>query len=82
MQPQSLHLARGDTDMSAIERLHIDSGEEREPGGAQHSSSVIHGQPTAADFKYRLGELETENARLHRLVAELRIKNQELRRAH
>jgi len=73
MQPQSLHLARGDTDMSAIERLHIDSGEEREPGG---------GQPTAADFKYRLGELETENARLHRLVAELLIKNQELRRAH
>jgi len=47
------------------ETLHIDGGEEREPGGAQHSSSLIHGQPTAADFKYRLGELETENARLH-----------------
>jgi hypothetical protein len=29
----------------------------------------------------RLAELETENARLHRLVAELLLKNQQLRKA-
>jgi len=30
----------------------------------------------------RLNELEMENARLHRLVAELLIKNQQLRKPH
>jgi hypothetical protein len=68
--------------MRASEILPVDSGEEREPGGSLHPSSPIHGWSAASDFKQRLGELEIENARLHRLVAELLIKNQQLRGAH
>ncbi|WP_158942926.1 hypothetical protein [Granulicella sp. S190] len=55
----------------------LNSREERESSGA---TSSIHGRLSAASFHDRLGELETENARLHRLVAELLIKNQKLRR--
>jgi hypothetical protein len=56
-----------------------DGGEETE-SGAPRSSSSIHGRQPAASFMERLGELEMENARLHRLVAELLIKNQQLRK--
>jgi hypothetical protein len=47
------------------------TGEGAEPAGYQGSASSIH---------YRLAELEVENSRLHRLVAELLIKNQQLRK--
>jgi len=43
------------------------------------SSSHHHRQP-AASYDDRLAELEIENSRLHRLVAELLIKNQQLRK--
>ena len=35
----------------------------------------------AANLQLRVAELEMENLRLHRLVTELLIKNQELRKA-
>ncbi|MBB5343012.1 hypothetical protein [Tunturibacter empetritectus] len=67
--------------MNEMETSRIESGEEIEPGGRMKSSSSIHSRQSAADFKDRVGELEVENARLHRLVAELLIKNQQLRRS-
>jgi hypothetical protein len=66
--------------MTEIERSRINSGEDAEPGGHKNSSSSMYSRQAAAYFKDRLGELEMENARLHRLVAELLIKNQQLRR--
>jgi hypothetical protein len=55
-------------------------GEDAEPGGYNESSpSIRYGQSTAS-FSERLIELEIENSRLHRLIAELLIKNQQLRK--
>jgi hypothetical protein len=66
--------------MNEIETSRIDTGEETEPGGHKNSSSPIYSRQSAVNSKDRVGELEIENARLHRLVAELLIKNQQLRR--
>jgi hypothetical protein len=65
--------------MNEINSRRTDEGEETE-AGAPGSSSSIHSRQPAASFMQRLGELEMENARLHRLVAELLIKNQQLRK--
>jgi hypothetical protein len=54
------------------------TGEDIEPGG-YNSPSSMHHRPTASNND-RLAELEVENSRLHRLVAELLIKNQQLRK--
>jgi len=67
--------------MNDINPRRIDGREERE-AGASGSSSPIHSRQPAASFTERIGELEMENARLHRLVAELLIKNQQLRKPH
>jgi hypothetical protein len=56
------------------------TGEDVEPGDYKGPSSSIHYRPPAADYNDRLAELEIENSRLHRLVAELLIKNQQLRK--
>ena len=56
------------------------TGEGTASGRYKESSSSIHRQP-AAGYDDRLAELEMENSRLHRLVAELLIKNQQLRKA-
>lgn len=48
-------------------------------GGYKSRSSAIH-RSTASSYDDRLAELEVENSRLHRLVAELLIKNQQLRK--
>ena len=56
------------------------NGEDAEPGGYRGESSSIHHRPSAASVDDRLTELEIENSRLHRLVAELLIKNQQLRK--
>jgi hypothetical protein len=56
------------------------TGEEIERGGYTSSSSPIHHRQPAASYDDRLAELEIENSRLHRLVAELLIKNQQLRK--
>jgi hypothetical protein len=50
------------------------TGEDVELGGS------IRRRPFAASSDDRLAELEIENSRLHRLVAELLIKNQQLRK--
>jgi len=39
-----------------------------------------HHRPPVTNNGDRLAELESENARLHRLVAELLIKNKQLRK--
>lgn len=57
------------------------TGENAEPGAYKDPSSSIHYRPTAANSNDRVAELELENSRLHRLVAELLIKNQQLRKS-
>ena len=58
--------------MSEFETIPI-----RNEKAAQHSSG---GESSPSNDNYRLVELEIENSRLHRLVAELLIKNQQLRK--
>jgi hypothetical protein len=55
-------------------------GEDTASSGYIKSSSSIHRQRSAS-YDDRLAELEMENSRLHRLVAELLIKNQQLRKS-
>jgi len=57
------------------------TGEGIAPGGYRGSSAATHLRQPAATYDDRLAELEIENSRLHRLVAELLIKNQQLRKA-
>ena len=56
------------------------TGEEIARGGYKGPSSSVHHRQPAASYDDRLAELEIENSRLHRLVAELLIKNQQLRK--
>jgi hypothetical protein len=55
------------------------TGEDAGLGGYKGPSSSIPYRPTAG-CNDRLVELEIENSRLNRLVAELLIKNQQLRK--
>ena len=48
--------------------------------GSYKGASSIHYRQSAAICDDRLAELEIENSRLQRLVAELLIKNQQLRK--
>ncbi len=66
--------------MNKFDENASDAGEDAEPGSYKGPSSSIHYRPPAANYKDRLAELEIENSRLHRLVAELLIKNQQLRK--
>jgi hypothetical protein len=54
------------------------NGEEPEPD-RYSLSSLAHSQQLA-DYSDRVSELEIENSRLHRLVAELLLKNEQLRK--
>jgi hypothetical protein len=56
------------------------TGEDTASGAYGESPSSIRRQ-RAAGYGDRLVELEMENSRLHRLVAELLIKNQQLRKS-
>jgi hypothetical protein len=48
---------------------------------SQHDKHhLAHPRPSALHASDRIAELETENSRLHRLVAELLLKNQQLRK--
>lgn len=58
-----------DTEASAVE------------AGVYNSSSSSAPYRPSAGSNDRLAELEIENSRLHRLVAELLIKNQQLRKS-
>jgi hypothetical protein len=53
---------------------------EGESGSYRGSSSSMDYRPPAVGCDARVAELEIENSRLHRLVAELLLKNQELRK--
>jgi hypothetical protein len=64
--------------MNKFDTNATNTGEDTAPGGYKGSSS-IHYRPDASSND-RLAELEIENSRLHRLVAELLIKNQQLRK--
>jgi hypothetical protein len=66
-----------------MNRFNADStstGEDAAHTGYKDPSSSIHQRQPAASYDDRLAELEIENSRLHRLVAELLIKNQQLRK--
>ena len=64
--------------MTKFETNSTNTGQDIEPGGYNSPSSMHHRH--ASSHSDRLAELEVENSRLHRLVAELLIKNQELRK--
>jgi hypothetical protein len=63
--------------MNDFDTTSIDSGNEKENS---RPSPPIRSRPPAGSASDRLAELEMENSRLHRLVAELLIKNQQLRK--
>jgi hypothetical protein len=66
--------------MNEFDTTVTNNGEDAEPGGYRGESFSIHHRPSDASIDERLAELEIENSRLHRLVAELLIKNQQLRK--
>ena len=79
MRPRALRLDRGASDMNEFEINAADPAE-GEPGRYRGSSSSMDYRPSAIGHDGRLAELEIENSRLHRLVAELLLKNQQLRK--
>ena len=81
LRSRSLRLNRGASDMNKFDASATNTAENTEQGGYKDRSSSIRYRPSAASDNDRLAELETENSRLHRLVAELLIKNQQLRKA-
>jgi hypothetical protein len=66
--------------MNKFDSNATNTGEGAEPSGYKSRPSSIRYRPSAANCDDRLAELEIENSRLHRLVAELLIKNQQLRK--
>jgi hypothetical protein len=67
-----------------MNKFNADANDTREDiasGAYKGSSSSAYHRQTAASYDDRLAELEIENSRLHRLVAELLIKNQQLRKS-
>jgi hypothetical protein len=66
--------------MSEFDTIPITTGETARSASRGDSSHSMRPQPRAINDNSRLAELEIENSRLHRLVAELLIKNQQLRK--
>ncbi len=66
--------------MNKFDTNATNTGEDAEPGGYKGPSSSIHYRPPTTNRNDRLTKLEIENSRLHRLIAELLIKNQQLRK--
>jgi hypothetical protein len=58
----------------------ISTGETAQSVSRGDSFPSMRRQPPSINDNSRLAELEIENSRLHRLVAELLIKNQQLRK--
>jgi hypothetical protein len=63
--------------MNTFDTQYTNAGEEKERSSPSTSARY---PPPATNFNDRLTELEVENSRLHRLVAELLIKNEQLRK--
>ena len=80
MWPQSLRINRGASGMNKFDTNATNTEEVAQPGGYEGLSSSMQYRPSTASSDDRLAELEFENSRLHRLVAELLIKNQQLRK--
>jgi hypothetical protein len=66
--------------MNEFDTIPITHGETARSASRGDSSPSMRRQPSAINDNSRLAELEIENSRLHRLVAELLIKNQQLRK--
>jgi hypothetical protein len=67
--------------MNKIETTPVGTGDDVDRAGYKEPPSPQRYQSTVMDTNERVAELEVENFRLHRLVAELLIKNQQLRKA-
>jgi hypothetical protein len=67
--------------MNKIETTPVSTGEDAERAGYKEPPSPQRYQSNVMGANERVAELEVENSRLHRLVAELLIKNQQLRKA-
>jgi predicted nuclease with TOPRIM domain len=63
--------------MNRLDTISHNTGEEKEQGRPSQSTPF---RANVAGYDDRLTELEVENSRLNRLVAELLIKNQQLRK--
>jgi hypothetical protein len=63
--------------MNHFDTISMSTREEEKQGSPSQSR---HFRPPNAGVDDRLVELEVENSRLHRLVAELLIKNEQLRK--
>jgi hypothetical protein len=66
--------------MSKFNTVSLGNGEAPEYVTDRDTFSATQYPSVAIDSSSRLTELELENSRLHRLVAELLIKNQQLRK--
>jgi hypothetical protein len=66
--------------MNEFDTIPITTGETAWSASRADSSPSMRRQPSAINDNSRLAELEIENSRLHRLVAELLVKNQQLRK--
>ncbi len=67
------------TDFSRDDGLLISPSRDVAVGGADRSGFLLNHQTIPSGDSRQILELEIENARLQRLVAELLIKNQQLR---
>jgi hypothetical protein len=65
--------------MSQFNAVSISDREAAEYAASEDSSPSVRTRTTDIGDNSRISELEIENSRLHRLVAELLIKNQQLR---
>jgi hypothetical protein len=65
--------------MNPSDTIPIETNEATEPAHRGDPARSMHRLSPMSDA-IRMAELESENFRLHRLVAELLIKNQQLRR--
>jgi hypothetical protein len=67
--------------MNKLGAVAVSDGEAAESVTDRDSSPSMQSRRQVSSEDSRLIELEIENSRLHRLVAELLIKNQQLRKA-
>jgi hypothetical protein len=66
--------------MNTFNAVPLGKGEVTKSVTGVDSSSATQYRSASVDGSSRVTELELENSRLHRLVAELLIKNQQLRK--
>jgi hypothetical protein len=67
--------------MNRFESTPTHAEEHAEAGRNRESFSSMQHRPAVLNAQARMVELEVENSRLQRLVAELLLKNQKLREA-